>query len=274
MQIISADESDAGKLIIKELQKKFPTARHAPGGKLKAVKGKLVIYVTVGPAALRGLLSQSLDGVVLSLFTSSQSYNEILEDVPEGRDKVLTAIYADPSPFDQMRLISAIYQKPVSVAVLLSNKNVHLLPILKEAASTSNIALSIEPVSSGDDINRLLNRVANAAVLLAIPDNTIYNAENIRNILITTYRRDQAVVGFSAAFVKAGALASTVSSIDDVLAQTEELLSEFSANGRLPPPQFPKYFDVIINNSVARSLNLVIGDNVEKLARKPGGHAR
>ena len=51
--------------------------------------------------------------------------------------------------------------------------------------------------------------------------------------------------------------------------QVDELVNDFVVSGRIPEPQFPKYFSVVINDSVAKSLNLVIDDSVRALSRKP-----
>lgn len=264
LYVATADQSEDTKHIVEKLQNRFPTAQLTAEPNIVASKQKSTIYIAVGPAALRALLAQGADGVIISVFTSSQTVREILEAAPESKRTTITAVYADPSPIDQLRLVSAIYKKPVRVAVLVRDKNNYLVPLLRHAASQSNIRLSIETVSTGDNINRILGRMADASVLLALPDSTIYNAETIRNILITTYRRDQAVIGFSVAFVKAGALATTYSDVDDILAQVEEMLDEFNNSGRLPEAQFPKYFSVAVNDSVARSLNLVIDDKIKR----------
>ena len=88
-------------------------------------------------------------------------------------------------------------------------------------------------------------------------------------MLFRSYRREQAVVGFSPAIVKAGALATITSDSNDTAAQLEELLGDYIRYGRLPSEQFPKYFSVVVNDSVARSLNVLIDDGVLQLSRKP-----
>jgi ABC-type uncharacterized transport system substrate-binding protein len=270
LQIVAADEGESTKRIVAEFKRRFPKAQLALASRVHDSGPKHAVHIALGPAALRSLLKQGVDGVIVSVFTSSQAYREILEEVPESRRSRVTAVFAEPSPVDQLRLVSAIFKKRVTVAVLLSDKNAYQLPILRRAAAQTNIELAVEPLSDERGLNRALNRVSTASALLAIPDSTIYNAENIRNILITTYRRDQLVFGFSTAFVKAGAAATTYSSVEDIAAQVEELLDDFTASGRVPDAQFPKYFGVAINDSVARSLNFVIDDSVRQLSRRPG----
>ena len=272
--VVVADESETTRQIIEKLQKKLPTSQVVKSKHLACTKKQNHIYITIGPAALRSLLEKTEDNPILSLFTSSQSYRTILEKVAKHRRNTVTAIFAEPSPSDQLQLISLLYKRDISVAILLSEKNSYLLPLIKTSAAHLNIDLSVEEVLSEKDINLALNRIANASIILAIPDNNIYNAQNIRNILMTTYRHNQAVIGFSSAMVKAGALASTYSDIDDVLTQADNLLNTAAITGHLPEPQFPKYFSVVINDNVARSLNLVIDDSVRTFKRKPGTGTR
>lgn len=270
VRIAIADESESTKRIVDGVKKRLPSAQVVTDFTVALPKRTNAIYIAVGPSALRSLLSKDLDDVIVSIFTSSQAYRAILESAPKARLNAVTAIYAEPSPFSQLQLISMLYKRRVRVAVLVSDKTSYLLPVLRQAAAQANVDLAVEQLAGDDGLNRVLNRVAHVPVLLAIPDSTIYSTDNIRTILMTTYRHNQAVVGFSAALVAAGAMASTVSSIEDVLVQTEELLFAFAASGRLPEPQFPKYFDVVINDHVARSGNVVIDDSVRQLSRKPG----
>jgi hypothetical protein len=75
-------------------------------------------------------------------------------------------------------------------------------------------------------------------VLLALPDRAIMSAENVQAFLEATYRRGMTVVGFSAALVRAGALASVYSTVEEVVAQAS-LLIEQLASGQQPVPQYP-----------------------------------
>jgi ABC-type uncharacterized transport system substrate-binding protein len=268
IKITIADDSDSTKRIVENLQKKFITAQVITNINTINSTKKKVIYIAVGPSALRALLAKNLGSPTISVFTSSQAYRAILENSPKHRHTTVTAIFAEPSPFDQLQLISALYKRRVSVATLISDKNTYLVPMLHRAASRANINLIIERISDEDNINRVLNSVATVPVILALPDSTLYSVENIRNILVTTYRHNQSIIGFSTSLVKAGALASAYSSIEDIVAQLDELINELTVSGRIPEPQFPKYFSVTINDSVAKSLNLVIDDSIRALSRQ------
>lgn len=270
-QIVTTDDTDATKKIVEDLRKRFSSAQVNSDPNNHRSKAKNTVYIAIGPSAFRQLLSQGRDGVIVSAFTSSQAYHAILEGMPETPKVSVTAIYAEPSPLLQLRLVSMLLKKPVKVAVILSNKTSYLQPMLQRMASQAKTELSIENFSSTDTLNSVLNRLTDVSVILATPDSTIYNAENIRNILVTTYRRNQSVIGFSAGFVKAGALASTYSDIEDINVQLDELIAEYEASGKLAEPQFPKYFSTTINEDVARSLNIIVDESTKKFSRKPPG---
>ena len=65
-------------------------------------------------------------------------------------------------------------------------------------------------------------------------------------------------------------LAAAYAPVDDVVAQAAELLAELEA-GRLPPPRYPAYWQVAVNDHVARSLNIVISPSVRALGERPSG---
>jgi ABC-type uncharacterized transport system substrate-binding protein len=95
-----------------------------------------------------------------------------------------------------------------------------------------------------------------------LPDPLVFNKGTVQSLLLTTYRYQDPVIGFSQAYVKAGALAAVYSSPEQIGRQTGEALVRVLA-GRallLPLPEYPKYFSVSVNYQVARSLGLSVGD--------------
>jgi hypothetical protein len=272
-QIITTDDSDSTRRIVDDLRRRRPTAQVLAEPPKRKTNGRRSIYIAVGPNALRSLLVQNVDGLIVSAFTSSQAYRAIVEGAPE-RHPTLTAVYAEPSPAVQLRLISMLYKKQIHVGVILSAKTAHLEPSLTRAAAQAKLQLTIETFGASDNLNRVLNRLSDVPVILTTPDSAVYNGENLRNILLTTYRSNQAVIGFSTALVKAGALATTFSEIEDVGAQVDEIIADYETSGRIPEPLFPKYFSTAVNVDVARSLNIVVDESVKDFSHKPAQAGR
>lgn len=269
LRAITSGDSPAQRQILQALNARYASLQASSNINALASRKGPAVYLAIGPSALQAALSAELDGPLVSLFTSSQTYTGMLSASPRARNqRSVTAIYAEPSPSHQMQLIARLYQRRVSVGVLLTTGTTYLEPALRRAARDSNLDLHIELVAPDEHVVRALTRVGSATVLLAVPDSRLYTAENLRNILESAYRRNQPVVGFSPALVKVGTLATAYSSIDDTIAQLDEIV-DAAASGRLPEPQFPQYWSVATNDSVARSLNVVIDESVRSLGNRP-----
>ena len=261
-QIITGDDSSVTRRITDDLYKRLVPV--FGGFRTELAQKRRMVYVTIGPVALRNVVSRKCDCVVIAAFTSSQVWRSVTSELPTARLMSMTAIYAEPAPADQLRLIALLYKRPVRVAAIVSHETGFLKPVLDAAAT-----VEVEDYSDGDDINFALNRVGQAQVLLAMPDRTVYSAENFRNILLSTYRHNQAVIGFSADMVRAGALATTYSNIEHINAQVADMAAEFVATGELAPPQFPRYFRTAINEGLARSLQVSVTEDAKKFGREP-----
>jgi hypothetical protein len=266
-QIVTAanDDSVLTKRIAEDLYKRLMPI--FSGFRTELAQRRRMLTVAIGPAALREVASKRCDCVVISAFTSSQVYRAIMDRSAQGAHPVAsTAVYAEPAPADQLRLAALLYRRPVRVAAILGFDTAFLRPSL-EAERVAVLD------AGGEDINRLLNQIAQTDVLLALPDSTVYSTESIRNILLSTYRHKQGVIGFSGDMVKAGALATTYSEIEDIDAQVAEIASAYVAGGELAPPQFPRYFRTIVNEGVARSLDLTVSSEVRGFSRRPADSA-
>ena len=261
-QIVTGDDSSVTRRITDDLYKRLVPL--FGGFRTELAQKRRLVYITVGPVALRNVATRKCDCVVIAAFTSSQVWRLVTSELPTPRLMSMTAIYAEPAPADQLRLISLLYRRPVRVAAIVSRETGFLKPVLDGAA-----VVEVEDYSDGDDINFALNRVGQAQVLLAMPDRTVYSAENFRNILLSTYRHNQAVIGFSADMVRAGALATTYSNIEHINAHVADLVRDFVDTGELAPPQFPRYFRTAINLGVARSLQVSVSDEAKKFGREP-----
>ncbi len=262
-QIVTADDTGLTRRIAEDLTKRLVPI--FGGFRTELAQQRRMVYVAIGPVALRSLAARKCDCVIIAAYTSSQVWRSITSTLPRARVLSMTAIYAEPAPADQLRLVSLLYKRPVKVAAIVSGETGFLRPVL-----TGPGTVEVSEYMEGDDINNVLNRVGRSQVLLAMPDRTVYNTENFRNILLSTYRHNQGVIGFSADMVKAGALASTYSDIQHINAHVADVASDFVVTGELAPPQFPRYFSTIVNEGVARSLQVPVDDSVRKFGRQPG----
>jgi hypothetical protein len=262
-QIVPADDTVVTQRIVDDLSRRLVPI--FSGFRTELAQRRRMLYVAIGPAALRQVAARECDCVVISAFTSSQVFRAIVAALPPARAGAITAVYAEPAPADQLRLVSLLYRRPAQVAAILGADTAFLKPAL--AAD----GVSVLDAAAGDDINRLLNQIAQTDVLLALPDRAVYNTDNFRNILLSTYRHKQGVIGFSGDMVKAGALATTYSDIEDIDAQVTEIAASYVAGGALAAPQFPRYFRTVVNEGVARSLDVDVSDAARNFSRPAPG---
>lgn len=118
--------------------------------------------------------------------------------------------------------------------------------------------LVVSPVGHDGLFPALQRVLGDAQVLLALPDPAVFNSQTAANILMAAYRRQVPLVGFSPAYVKAGALLAVYSTPTQVGTRGGEVLRQALAGGSLPPPQWPREYSIGINQDVARSLGLAL----------------
>ena len=264
--IVTGDDSGITRRIAEDLYKRLNPI--AVTYRTELAQRRHMVYVAIGPAALRDVVARKCECVIISVFTSRQVWQSVLAEAPAGRAASMTAVYAEPSPEDQLRLVKLLYQRPVRVVAIVSSPTVApAAGVVTDIVPPLAPDVTLEPFAQGADINRTLNRIANAHVLLAMPDSAVYNTESLRNILLSTYRHKQGVVGFSADMVRAGALATTYSEIEDISDQVADIVTHLVETGDLQAPQYPRYFQSIVNEGVARSLDVEITDAARHFAR-------
>jgi hypothetical protein len=275
LRVLTTGDSPSGKALLQALKLRYPALQtDTDPTALEARKGP-GICVTVGPAALRRALGADVKSPVISVQTSSQVFRQIVgqDGLPARERGSLSAIFADTAPATQLQLIAAIFETRITVGVLLSDASAYLEKTLRQAATQYGIELVLEHVAPSSDAVRSLTRLRGAQVLLAVPDATLYSPDTLRAILESTYRRGMPVIGFSAATVAAGTLATAYPTIDDVAADLSELVDGLPGSGNvsLPEARHPRYWRVSINDSVARSLGVTISERVINMGNYPSG---
>jgi ABC-type uncharacterized transport system substrate-binding protein len=228
--------------------------------------------ITLGPQALRKALDADSHAPLVAALTSSQLYRRLTGADP--RDRNACGIFAEASPLAQMQLISALFERHVTVGVLLSEASGHLDKLLRQAASQTGHDIQIAYAAAGQEAVRSINALPAAQVLLAVPDNALYTPDTLRSVLESTYRRGLPVIGFSAAMVNAGTLAAAHADIEDIVTDLLDLLDTLPPAGSPPPEaRYPRYWRVAINDNVARSFGLLVSDKARALGNRPGGRS-
>jgi putative tryptophan/tyrosine transport system substrate-binding protein len=222
------------------------------------------LVVTLGAVALRNVIEHapresSLARVpILAALLPRASYDAL---VPKARPG-LSAVFLDQPVGRYFDLLRLAMQERKKVGVLLGRESSALAPALLKAASARGLRLVVAEVGGDSDeiYPALKTLLGEADVLLALPDNQVFNASSLQNILITTYRQRVPMVAFSSGYVKAGAAMALYVTPAQVASQVAGIVRSFASSRGLPPPQLAADFSLIANERVARSLGVAVDD--------------
>jgi hypothetical protein len=166
----------------------------------------------------------------------------------------LSLLWSDPPLDRQLRLTRLLLPQARRVGVLFDTHSEFLLKELHQAAQPLGLEIVTERWDNTNDSRPLQTLLKNSDVLLGLDDSDLYNPKTVKNLLLSSYAQQLALIGPNAAFVKAGSLASTYSDQSDWLGILDELLDRPSSTW--PRTLYPQHFKVLSNPQVARSLGI------------------
>ncbi|WP_448092143.1 ABC transporter substrate-binding protein [Pseudomonas lini] len=166
----------------------------------------------------------------------------------------LSLLWSDPPLDRQLRLTRLLLPEARRVGVLFDSHSEFLLKELRQAALPLGLEVVTERWDNTHDSRPLQALLKNSDVLLGLDDPDLYNPKTVKNLLLSSYARQLALIGPNAAFVRAGSLASTYSDQNDWLKILDELLDRPSSTW--PRALYPQHFKVLSNPQVARSLSI------------------
>ncbi len=219
------------------------------------------LIVSVGMKASVSAIRQS-KVPVLVVMVPRVSYEELIrKSVNSNNESLISAIFLDQPWERQFNFIKAALPKHTRIGMLYSDNSQIDVGKIKKQASKYNLTLVSKNVLPEENLYSVLDEVlAGSDVLLAVPDNTIYNNVEIRNILLSCYRSGIPFIGLSNAYVNAGAIGAIFSSQQQLADQIDESIRYFIQFGKLPIDNYSREFTISFNPEVARSLNINLPD--------------
>lgn len=214
------------------------------------------LIVTVGVKAADWVAGKTTLPMLAAMMPSN-TYADLL--AKRSRTRSISALYLDQPWGRQVAFLRAAMPERHKIGVLHA-ADTHLdISALRTELARHNGTLVARPLHNTDTLFADLEEVLIASeVLLAVPDSAVYSSNNIRNILLTSYRRGIPLVGFSQAYVKAGALCAIFSTPEQLAAQAGAAIVSFANTGKLPDTQYPALYTIAVNQEVARTLGLAI----------------
>lgn len=161
----------------------------------------------------------------------------------------------------QLRLIKLALPNTKQIAVIGSKNSSQLINEISKSASKFGFSVNSSLASDESSVLTALNQnLANADVLMAIPDPVVFNRYTARAILLTAFHQHIPLFAYSNSFVRAGATLGIYSTPENIAEHVASLLSRKHLNPGIQHTMYPKYFTININQRAADALNIAIPD--------------
>lgn len=216
------------------------------------------MVLTVGVQATRRIVAVvQADGrwPILSVMVPRTSF-EALNTVPRNARRI-SAIYIDQPPQRQVELIRALLPTTRNVGLVVGPTNQRDLDAIRALATVKGLTMVTEKATRDSELYPALQTVLRSSdVLLALPDPYVINVSTAQNLLLTAFRFRVPVIGYSAAYVRAGALAAAYSTPRHIGLEAAQVARQVLRGSAMPAPRYPRNFSIAINRALAESLGL------------------
>lgn len=219
------------------------------------------IVITVGLQAAQYAITNADPRIpVLSVLLPRASFETLAINKPSIRK--ISAVFIDQPPLRQLELLRTVLPAAREIGIVVGPSNGKDIETLRTLAGSRGLTLIAEQAAREAELYPVLQSVLRASdVLLALPDPYIINVSTAQNLLLTSFRFRVPVIGHSAAYVRAGALAAVYSTPRQIGLESAQLVRQFLKTGVLPQPKYPRFFTVSINRQMADSLGYTIADD-------------
>ena len=236
----------------------FTDDGHLPDASIPPGTG---LIVTVGSAAARTVGRSDTAIPVLNTLVPQSVYRSIVQPQPACRRH--SAIFIDQPIRRQARLAGLMFPKRKEYGLLLGPLSIKRRPEIDALQAVTTAKLNVMTVGA-DKSTMAAGRelLRDSELILAINDPLVLSRENAKWLLYVAYQRRLPVIGFSRAYVTAGAAGAVYSTPEQIAQQAAELASAWHTSGGtcLPAAEFPRYFNVAVNRAVSESLGSAMTD--------------
>ena len=216
------------------------------------------LVVAVGAAAARAAATGN-DAPVLAALISQQEATTLRTQAGNRR---LGAIVLDQPMLRTLRLTRLVAPGARRATALFGSENTAAESQFRLNAKRVGLIPETTRIDDEGQLGPALDRLLESnQVLVAVPDGQIFNRNTAMSILLTSYRYRTPVIGFSEAYVRAGAIAAVFSAPDDIGRQAAEWVNEMSDFAQLADQtREPRYFRIAVNDRVSQALGLETQD--------------
>jgi len=233
------------------------------------------LIIALGSQATKILLEANIHKPTLSLLIPKDFSDALEKNQPNTSH--WSRLVIDHPIKRHFNLISAIFGTHYKTGLLLRPHTQPSELLFKQAAAESKQTLTTYYIDQTAQLTPAIKSLSKEVdVLLALPDPVIYNKRTIRGILLSSYRYKLPIIGFSKAYVKAGAIAAIYSKPEQISKQAVNIIKQFfKENNFHKKIYYPTDFSVSLNHKVAHSMSIrlpessAITEQIKKSEKTP-----
>lgn len=216
------------------------------------------LVITVGAEAAHAVAEAGTRATTLHVLLP-QRVLDALRHAPGGGPH--TALVLDQPAARQLALLRLALPGYERIALISGADSAEPAAAVAQAGADFGLSAATRVIGDEQALYPALRGVLDeSTVLVSLPDSLVYNARTVSNVLLTAFRLHAPVLGFSAAFVRAGAVLGLYSTPRQVGTEAAALALRLLAGEPPPAPAAHELFEVGINPTVARALGLALPD--------------
>jgi ABC-type uncharacterized transport system substrate-binding protein len=227
------------------------------------------IIITLGTSAADKILAKKTAQPVINTLITQSAFKSLADkhygNIPKALASGVNPILLD-QPFERrLNLARRLIKNMTDVGVMVGPSNTNNQSFYTHSIEEINLKPKMLLIDADQNPIRQLDPVIKSSdVFIPVADSHLINVTTAKWILQLAYRYRVPVIGYSANYVAAGALASVYSSPQDVSKQTAELIDSLLTKNHKNQMYLPRYCTVKFNKTVAWHLNLEIPRDLDK----------
>jgi len=216
--------------------------------------------VAVGTQALR-LLLEKHDGPLFTAMVPSLTLDRLIVG---HENRAITGIFIDQHPARHLKLIKAALPEAERIGMITSDNEDGLRKSFDDHIEAIGLDIQHQTAENRRELITAVETLSREnQALLVVPSKSTQGAQQLRALLLRSFRARMPVFAYSPGLVSAGSLMAVYSTPEKLGREAAEQVFELkeTAAEQWPKPRHPKHMEISVNREVARSLGLRVRDS-------------
>jgi len=211
--------------------------------------------VTIGLNALEKTLASRTKTPIFSTLVSRSKLDNLAE-IYKDIGNPITGIYQEQPFLRQVLLSKSIDSRMKNIALILGRQNRYRLQDYKTISSNESMQLKFNILKLQENPSQVLSRLQlQDSFVLLLNDERHFSENNLRSLLVTSYKNQIPFIGSKNSDSEKLALASVYTPHNTLASESAAALVEICENKNWMQPNYAHHFKVQVNQQIAKHLD-------------------